>query len=386
MDYISTREAACKWNVSLRYVQRLLADSRIPQARKYGVSWLIPADAEKPDDLRKARRQPDKKAQAWILLPPTAFSKRSHNAAANAPAHNHALLDADTTYRRGDPKPAMNLWNSTPDSDPVKLTAAAIATPAAISAGDFDLYCEIQRAVQSRIERSYDKRERALLSLPSTLAAVSMKAVSMTPEWLREGDFSLFPKEHIPLLLYMYTLHLRNVGDAKAVLCTAKTSYTLCAQTNTFTWLDVYNLILCAQAYLDMGDKERAKEYLFAAMKLGLPAGFIAPFADYLGTMGGLTEICLDALFPQYKAPITALWSHSFGNWMAFHNRFTCENITTILSPQEYQLARCISRGASYAEAARQMNLSVGRIKNVLTDIYGKLYISSRRQLTRFIT
>ena len=52
MEYLSTREAAERRGVSLRHVQRLLHENRIPGARKYGVSWLIPADADKPPDLR----------------------------------------------------------------------------------------------------------------------------------------------------------------------------------------------------------------------------------------------------------------------------------------------------------------------------------------------
>ena len=71
---------------------------------------------------------------------------------------------------------------------------------------------------------------------------------------------------------------------------------------------------------------------------------------------------------------------------MTFHNRFTSENITTILTPQEYQLARYLAHGASYAEAAGQMNLSVGRVKNILLDVYSKLYIKKRSQLAPFLT
>jgi excisionase family DNA binding protein len=387
MDYVSTRETAENWGVSLRYVQRLIEDGRIAGARKYGVSWLIPKDAKKPADPRRARTRPAGAAPAWILLTPTPLLKRNPDAAASAyPSRYRPLLAADVAYRRGDPTPAMDVWRSTPERDPAKLTAAAVATVAAISAGDFDLYDEIQRTVHARMARTRDRRERALLSLPETLAAVSMAAARMTPQWLRDGDFSLFPREQIPLLLYLYTLHLRNINDSSAVLHTAKASYELCVQTHTFTWLDVYNLTLCAQASFDLGDKARAREYLTSAMRLGLPAGMIAPFADYLGTLGGLTEACLDAYYPQYKAPVTALWSRSFRNWMTFHNRFTSENITTILTPQEYQLARYLAHGASYAEAAEQMHLSVGRVKNILLDVYGKLYIKKRSQLAPFLT
>ena len=58
MEYISVSEAAEKWGVSPRQVQRLLAANRIPYTKKYGRSWMIPSDAEKPVDPRRERKTP----------------------------------------------------------------------------------------------------------------------------------------------------------------------------------------------------------------------------------------------------------------------------------------------------------------------------------------
>jgi len=58
MDYISATEAAEKWGVTPRQVQRLLASSRIPGAKKCGNSWVIPAGAEKPGDSRFKKHTP----------------------------------------------------------------------------------------------------------------------------------------------------------------------------------------------------------------------------------------------------------------------------------------------------------------------------------------
>jgi DNA adenine methylase len=61
MDYISTRQAADKWSVSLRSVQIYLQNGRIPGAIQPARDWLIPKDAKKPEDRRKHnRRQPKK--------------------------------------------------------------------------------------------------------------------------------------------------------------------------------------------------------------------------------------------------------------------------------------------------------------------------------------
>lgn len=58
MDYISVREAAQKWEISERRVQKLCEENRIDGIQKFGRSWMIPKAAEKPIDLRKKETTP----------------------------------------------------------------------------------------------------------------------------------------------------------------------------------------------------------------------------------------------------------------------------------------------------------------------------------------
>ena len=55
MEYISCAEAAAKWGISERRVQKLCEGERIPSAVKFSRVWLIPKDAEKPVDKRKRK-------------------------------------------------------------------------------------------------------------------------------------------------------------------------------------------------------------------------------------------------------------------------------------------------------------------------------------------
>ena len=52
MDYISTKEAADKWAISERRVQKLCEDNRIPGAVRFVRVWAIPNNAKKPMDAR----------------------------------------------------------------------------------------------------------------------------------------------------------------------------------------------------------------------------------------------------------------------------------------------------------------------------------------------
>lgn len=52
MEYMSCPQAAEKWGISERRVQKLCEENRIPGVSKIGYMWLIPIGAEKPSDQR----------------------------------------------------------------------------------------------------------------------------------------------------------------------------------------------------------------------------------------------------------------------------------------------------------------------------------------------
>lgn len=52
MDFMTIREAAEKWNLSVRRVQIMCNDGQIEGAIKFGREWAIPNCTEKPIDKR----------------------------------------------------------------------------------------------------------------------------------------------------------------------------------------------------------------------------------------------------------------------------------------------------------------------------------------------
>ncbi len=54
-EYMTAQEAAEKWDVSLRWVQRLCKENRIEGVMNINRVWLIPINAKKPVDKRKKK-------------------------------------------------------------------------------------------------------------------------------------------------------------------------------------------------------------------------------------------------------------------------------------------------------------------------------------------
>lgn len=57
LEYISAPEAAEKWGISERRVQKLCEENRINGVGKFSRMWLIPKVAEKPIDGRHTCRK-----------------------------------------------------------------------------------------------------------------------------------------------------------------------------------------------------------------------------------------------------------------------------------------------------------------------------------------
>ena len=52
MEYMTIKEATEKWGLSVRRVQTICNEGMIPEVMKFGNSWAIPKDAERPMDRR----------------------------------------------------------------------------------------------------------------------------------------------------------------------------------------------------------------------------------------------------------------------------------------------------------------------------------------------
>ncbi len=59
MEYMSCAEAAAKWGISERRVQKLCEVGHISGAVKFSRIWLIPKNQEKPIDARRKKFETD---------------------------------------------------------------------------------------------------------------------------------------------------------------------------------------------------------------------------------------------------------------------------------------------------------------------------------------
>lgn len=56
MSYLTTVEMSNRWGISSRRISLLCTQGRIDGAIKKGKTWLLPEEAEKPEDKRRKKQ------------------------------------------------------------------------------------------------------------------------------------------------------------------------------------------------------------------------------------------------------------------------------------------------------------------------------------------
>jgi len=391
MEYITAVEAAEKWGVTLRQVQRLLAENRIEGANKYYRSWMIPSDAEKPGDPRQEKKMPSKSLVSDLaeIINATVLPMPYENPTAildNLTEERLRLpIEGELAYLRGDFELTKRCYHKTEGDKASRLRTCSIAIAAAISMGDYPFYLEVEYFLKGIVKTNTDNELSVFAELCLSNAYTGAIAPSMVPEWLKNGDFTLLSPNMKPDAVYKRIKYFQCLGKYESMLAAAETALELCCPAPGITIHCIYFKIMCAAAYSALKRGDEAKRWLREAMKIALPHGFITPFAESATAFGGLLEQLIQQEYPAYYDAVISQWKHTFTNWLAFHNRFTKDNVTLILSLRDYHMAQLAAQGIPNAEIAEIFHISVGRLKIIMHEIYGKLYVNSRKELAHYI-
>jgi DNA-binding CsgD family transcriptional regulator len=393
MAYISVRQAAEKWGVSVRQVQALIKNNRIKGAVRFdNHAWSIPADAEKPGDPRTENKQPPIKslsAELAEIIAATTVPMPEDNPDAILGTLNDRRIslqyEGELAYLRGDFEKVKRGYREIGDDDAAKIRACSLTIAAAISTGDYPLYTEVETYLTSIINANKDARVKTFAELMFATAHTGAFAPNMVPDWLKDGDFSALSHEARLDAVYKRIKYFQMTGQYKSMLAAAQTALSFCDTGRGINLLIIYLKGYCVVAYCILGHADEAKRLLSDVLKIALPHGFITPFAELVTMIGGLLEQALEREYPEYYETVINQNNRTHTNWLAFHNRFTKNNITLILSPREYQIAILAVRGVPFKKIAEQFHISLGTLNNNMQIIYQKLSIKGKKDLHKFI-
>ena len=397
MDYLTVREIAEKWNLSIRMVQQFCTQGRIPGARKFGKFWAIPADAEKPRDPRAVRRSNTQESAPGSLLDHTnlmplmntPFQPGQCRAAVEAMAEGpqRDIAMAEYHYFTGRPEAAVKEVEPYLVSSDMgaRLSACLLYAYASLSIGEIHqakfALGELSAVLTAAGEQSPQFQAAAafiaaagavLLHLPLPKGMPdNHDFLSLLPTGLRA--FALYVQAHYR---YLQGDYAASAGIVEGVLAMGAAVYPIPS---------IYLHLVAVMDYMSLKQTEQAKAHLLSAWSLARPDDLIEGFGEHHGLLGGMLEAVIKPAWPEdFKRIIDITYRFSYG-WRRVHNPETGHDVADDLTTTEFAVCMLAARDWSNQSIAEHLHISIATVKRHLSNAMKKLGIPQRHELQRFM-
>ena len=398
MDYMTVREAAGKWNISLRLAQKLCTEGRIPGAQKFGSTWAIPANADKPEDLRRKKAEPAP-PQPVQAAPDTPFSMMPLMDTPFSPGQCQAAVEAMEDGPRKDIARAEYYYFS------ARAEQAAQAAEPYLSSQDLGLrlsacwiygYANLTtgqirsaRHALETVQRTLAETEglspnlRAAVSFVAAAAAVLLHLplpeglpstrdfLPLLPPGLRA--FALYVQAHA---LYLQEDYAKSAGMVEAALAMGAEAYPIPA---------IYLHLAAVMDYMHLRQLPQAHAHLLAAWALAQPDDLIEGFGEHHGLLGGMLESTFkESRTEDLRRILDVTYRFSWG-WRRIHNPDTGHDVADNLTTTEFSVAMLTAQGWTNGAIAAHMNVSPNTVKRHLAEVKKKLNVSGRNDLKKYM-
>lgn len=397
MDYMTTMEAAAKWDVSPRSVTRYIKAGKVPGAVQKGKSWLIPQTAERPRDGR------DRKRPATNILPvscgkvdnsfrfPIFFYSRSCNHREVLSPVEQLLYDGQLLWLEGKyPEAKELLQNLLPEIDSLApyLQLGIWYTLVFVGVGNVDIQgvqnCKMQ--IERILQQDFPYKKEMELYYPIVQGT-----------WNGFGSLRDFPLDA------NYTYHL----DAFSVLVVRYIYQYATEFSKTFRFRQVdlaflssmVNIfesegreVLALLMHIGMNyvctyhhDKEGSDAHLKKAVDLARRNNAPTLLMELMHTLGNRFTKALTATDKKFNARMLHIWQCHMQFFTAMANARNRVAILDLFSGTELYLLYGVAMGYTNLQLAEYHQVTASTISKRLNVIYEKAGIKKRSEVRDYV-
>lgn len=412
MQRITAQQASEKWGISLRRVQDLCRQGRIPGAEQFGKNWMIPADTGRPLDGR--RRDVREAKSEFIPLPrrspmlsmtdlyntPGTADKISRSLSGNVLAME--LFDAGIAYSRGEIDRVYDYAQHFLDNHTgfYAVTGAGfLLALCAIWRGDLRMWNEAKHHIATAPCRSDTDRE--ILSLVLSAADSSLFEQRKYPDWFERGCFDYLPPDSHPMakvfyakLLYMaaygvatrqYEMEgIQGLALMRAITNTIEPMISQ-AMVDRTVIPEIYLRLYCAVAYHNCGNRKLAVEQVDRAIALALPDRLYGILAVHWRQLDQLLEERLTLADPE-AVRITKELHRIFATGQATLGSQIRQRVIAVnLSDRERQVAKLAAFGFKNQQIAERLGIGQSTVKTIIQKIMLKSGLTDRADFVQIL-
>lgn len=401
---MNVQQTAQQWNLSVRRVQALCSQGRIPGAVQFGRSWMIPADAPRPADGRtrqahtKANEPPMPRKSPYLCMTdiysvPGSAAKVSRSLQDNLKAKRR--FDAGIAYCQGDvdmvSDHAMFFLNNHTGTYAM-LGAGLLLGFCAVWKGEAGLWKEARRHIASiplEGDGAIDIGELVL-----TVMGINVVENNRYPQWFDIGCFDRLPPDSHPFAKVYYCKYLylgayaiasrqyvfegiQGLGMMRILpniyeplISQAVVEKTLIPQ--------IHMRLCCAAAYHDSGQDEQAISHIDKAIALALPDRLLGILAEYWQQLDTLLEQRLLIQAPELVRRTRELHRQYTAGKATLNAALKNRKMVETLTAREREIAKLIAFGFTNRRVAKALGISESTVKSVVKNIMLKTGAQNR--------
>ena len=397
MEYLSARQTAEKWKISVRLVQQYCAEGRIQGAEKKGTAWVVPENAEKPTDPRKKERGQDsflnslKEPSIPNLMPlmntPFYPGRCMDYLQSMKKGPKKQIAFAEYYYFSGHPEKAVQEAEKylTCGNPQLRLSASLIYAFANLSLGEIQLANNALEEIRITL-KSNKERAAQIKGIDAFIAATAaillhlplpeemppaQEFLPLLPVGLRA--FALYVEAHY---LYLQKNYNKSIGMIEAALTMGAEKFPIPA---------IYLHLAAVMDYMSLKQLKMAESHLLAAWELARPDDLIEGFGEHHGLLGGMLEAVIKPNWPEdFKRMIGITYRFSSG-WRKIHNPVTGHDVAEDLTTTEFAIAMLAARNWTTQEIAKHLDISSNTVKTHVSEAMRKLHIKNRKDLKKYM-
>lgn len=387
MEYITTKEASEKWGISTTRITILANQGRIPGAQRLGKSWLIPADADKPEKRRGGRAasveveeddfsfplypcRPDwSRAKEAGLSPQRRRLRNAQNALVECRfAESLAMLEPilkapeDLTTEIG------CLWT-------VGICCVALNKPDDFSKAYFRL--------QMIFSGDFPHREDLIIILDEL--NTYMESIGEAANY---DTFNTdIHEQSIPLLCLMigYGQLIREVakrGSADPIRLEILTRFL--ETTSAGTAVAMMHCYLLG-IYFNRQDMEAVQKHAEAVVRIAYSYRIYFPLVTYYWYLPSAFESAMAQYPESFRAHCMGMISEYEKNFTAFFAAFNENSPVAKLKAEDYPYIYAVMQDLSNAAIGERMGISQPTVKRRMDRVCEKLGVGSKKELKEYL-
>jgi len=291
------------------------------------------------------------------------------------------VSEAGWALSRNEPFDVRSFYDSLPKRGAMYPAVARVALLGAVDSGDLPLFDRVRRDMATYAREEKNPYAAPAIELVDVSMRLRLRLSEGYPSWLPQFDFAQVPPEWYPHVTFLGIKVLMERHQFDGALAAAGLARAVNARHDHIVgadvWLNLFSAICCRETrrYAEM------EKWFGKAAAGAAKCGMVVPFLEYAMGEGSSLDVALQSLAPDLVKAVRRKVDAFYLNGIRMRNHLTGGHVTERLSRRQFFIARHIYYGLSYKEIADMLHVSLGRVRNLVSEVYELLDVHSRGEL-----